>query len=224
MTWWQALVVAFVSGVLGTILGAQLQARRERKAAVRTSAIQEVTEFSDAAAQWLQRVQTAIQARDSMSPDDDAAFRAADEAVRDGWRLLARLLPIVGGPTSPVGRDAVNVVACLDAAIAEIREWPPDERATGDDGGDEDELADLSEEQRERLDTDVWTDSWEGGIAEATMWAGYASHAFGSFASTAARHIDPTARDRVRAASDASQHVSHALRHPLRAWKRRTRS
>ena len=221
MTWWQALLVALFSGAAGTILGAQLQARRERKAAVRASVIPEVTDFSDSAARWLERVRTAIKERDEAGPDNAVAFESADEAIKDGRRSVARLLPLVGGPTTGIGKDAVILVSCLEEAVEEIREWPPWERPGYGEDGDESELDDLTETERVALRDNAWAEDWETGIAEATLWADYAHQALVSFASTAARHIDPTARDRVRAVQEVVPKAPYAVRHPGRARKRR---
>lgn len=106
---WATLTIAILSsGLLGTVVGALLQGRRERKRAVHNFAISEVTEFANAAPGCFDRVRTAIRARESGGGDEEAMFLAADEAVKDAARLVARLVIAAGGSKTDVGAVAIG--------------------------------------------------------------------------------------------------------------------
>lgn len=61
--WATLLVAVLTSGIVGTVLGAFLHARFERKAALHGRAIEELASFSEDAARWVELTEAAVRAR-----------------------------------------------------------------------------------------------------------------------------------------------------------------
>lgn len=96
----------------------------------------------------------------------------------------------------------------MELTLEEVREWPPEL--------DDDDLIGVegSEEERSAEYDFIWQEKFEEGIAEARLLLGLARMEFGeTFTPAAVRHLDPSARDRLRQIMPS---LPAALVHPIR--------
>jgi hypothetical protein len=170
-----------------------LQGRRERKALIQSRAIEEVTEFAAAAPVWIELVSAAIKGRGGQTADEEEAFGAAGATLSEARSMIGRLVVAVGGPDSKVAEAAIGIIALLEVAVEELREWPPEVEDDEVEWTDE-----MTVEERDEEYARAWNENFEERIGEATLLLGLAQERFARFTARAAQHLNPTFADRAR--------------------------